>query len=157
METCSELWLCVDIQCSMGRFLWLMILQPLFPNLEVRWERKTKQRLGPSNASAEWLSLATPRRSVPVSGHFCPGASLSPEECRGGRFGNLPSAQDEWLSTEHTPPLTCSLSPIPSNLPPSHTEDRQKTATGRSLSVHFFSSFLSPPESHYIPQGKCCY
>lgn len=49
-----------------------------------------KTALGPSNTSAEWLSLATLRRSVPVLGHFCAGASLSPEECQGGDLETFP-------------------------------------------------------------------
>lgn len=66
-----------------------MILQPTSkPGSEVRREDKTS--LGPSNVSAKWLPLATPRRSVPVLAHFCPWASLSPEECQGGDLESFP-------------------------------------------------------------------
>lgn len=98
------------------------------PGSEVRTEDKTA--LGPSSTSAEWLSLATPRRSVPVLGHFCLGASLSPEECQGGDLETFPQ-----LRMNGCPPNTLSHSlSLPTSL--LHTEEKQKTATGLSLSVH---------------------
>ena len=115
MEMSPQVWLREGRQCSMGTFWWLMILQPPFPNQEVRWERKTKQRWAP----------ATPRQSgCPWQrrGGLCqfwatsvPGLLWAQKNVR-GRFGNLPSAQDEWLSTEHS--LRLSLSPVQ---PPSST------------------------------------
>lgn len=109
-----ETWFHVDIRHSaMRSFCWLMILQLPFPNQEVRWGGKTKQPLAP----------VTPRQSgCPWQrwGGLCqfratsvPGGFFELRKMSGGRFGNLPSAQDEWLSTEHTPLLSHSLSPSP--------------------------------------------
>ena len=128
------------------------------PGSEVRTEDKTA--LGPSNASAEWLSLATSRRSVPVLGHFCPGASLSSEECQGGDLETFPQLRMNGCPP-NTLPRSVSL-PSPPSLPALHTETL-KTATSLGLSVHFFCReslhplvrVLSPtPSNHFIPSDK---
>lgn len=97
----------------------------------MRTEDKTS--VCPSNASAEWLSLATSGRSVPVLGHFCPGASLSPEECRGGGdLETFPQLRMNGCPTNILP-LSLSYSLF------SRTEEKQKSATNPSLCIHFFS------------------
>lgn len=54
-------------------------------------KQKQKNSICHSNASAQWLSLATSRQAVPLLGPiFVQEASLSPEECQGERFGKVP-------------------------------------------------------------------
>lgn len=104
-----------------------------------------KLALGPRNASAEWLSLATLKRSVPVLGHFYPRASLSPEECQGGVLETVPQLRMNGCPPNTLPPT---LSPILSNLPPLQTEKQQKTATDFSLRAQFFLSGESSVTNH---------
>lgn len=60
-----------------------MILHPSSQNQEARWGQNS------AGLGNECLRLATWRQFVPVLGHFCPGASLSPEECQeGGEIWN---------------------------------------------------------------------
>lgn len=88
-----------------------------------KWGENGRQNcVCPSNTSTEWLSLATSRRSVPVLGHFCPGASLSPEECQGGVWGLnwKPSLSSGWMAVHrtHSPTLSYPLFP--------HTQRRSR-------------------------------
>ena len=143
MEMSPQVWLREGRQCSMGTFWWLMILQPPFPNQEVRWERKTKQRWAP----------ATPRQSgCPWQrrGGLCqfwatsvPGLLWAQKNVR-GRFGNLPSAQDEWLSTEHSLRLSLSLSRPTSLL---YTQRRSRKLWQASVWMFTSSSSSHYPES----------
>lgn len=133
----------VDVQCSMGSFWWLMILKPPLPNQEVRWERNTKQHWAP----------ATPRQSGcpwQHQGGLCqfwatsvPGLLWAQKNVRGEIW--KPSLSSGWMAVHRTHSPT--LSPIPSNLSPLHTEEKQKTVTGFNLSVHFFVSL----ESLHLP------
>lgn len=92
---------------------------------------------GPRNSSAEWLSLATLKRSVPVLGHFYPGASLSPEECQGGVLETFPQLRMNGCPPNTLP--TPTLSPL---------EEQQKTATGPSSSESVCPSCTSSVINH---------
>lgn len=112
-----------------------MISQPPFPNQEVRWERKTKQRWAP--ATPQQSGCPWQRR-----GGLCqfwatsvPGLLWAQKNVRGEIWKR--SLSSGWMAVHRTHSPT--LSPIASNLSGLHTEERQNTATGLSLSFHFSS------------------
>lgn len=89
-----------------------MILQPPFPNQEVRWELKTKPAFAPATPLQSGCPWQRPVGLCQCWATSVPGLLWVQKNVKeGGGFGNLPSAQDEWLSTKHTPPLSL-LSPF---------------------------------------------
>lgn len=116
-----------------------------------KWGEKGRQNItGPQQRLGKVAALGNTKA---VCASFSPLLSLGffePRRMSGGRFGKLPSVQDEWLSP--------ALSPIPFNLPPLLWGEKQKTVAGFSWSAAFFSSLhpmvraLSLPSSnHFIP------
>lgn len=135
-QACPDVWLHVVIQCSATSLCWLMILQSPFSKQEVRWELKTKQSL----PQQRLCKVAVPGNIKVVCASFGPLLSWGFFESRwmsGGRFGNHPSTQDEWLSAVHTAQLRLLF-------PFLHTEARCKTVTSLSLCTDFFSLQLYP-------------
>ena len=115
------------------------------PGSEVRTEDKNS--VGPQQRLSR---VAVPGNVGAVCASFGPLLSrgfFEPRRMSGGRFGSVPLAQDEWLSTEHTPPRS-----LPS--PPTSLVYTQRR--GRTLRQAWVWVFTSPhsPGGHHIAQGE---